>query len=248
MNYYTSAIALISRFFRKPRVRTQSPVHDLWSGADLKVQSAGFFLSEMSRSLQPPEQTAINVVLESSGAIVGNLWEQSFYPRLDAFLAMARSVPEVIESCFGADRVLMKTWWWNTLTSDEKKRRRRFSRQFRRKCKAFRRHALSKARNISFHRDGYVSVEVRITGLFGVEYIGNPVRSVPIAERHPNNPGPPFRQIALPIRPMWSDFTIDGKPLFSECQAYLQLAIDLRAKADAICQQVHGNDTLTRPC
>jgi hypothetical protein len=31
---------------------------------------------------------------------------------------------------------------------------------------------------------------------------------------------------------MWSDFTIDGKPLFPECQAYIQLAGDLRAKAD----------------
>jgi hypothetical protein len=244
-----SAIAFISSFFRKPRSSTPSvAVHSLWSGADLKIASANFFLGELSRSLQPPEQTAINVVLESSGAIVGNLWQQSFYPRLDAFLAMARSVPDVIESCFGGDRVLIKTPWWKTLTSGEKTRRLRFSRQFRRKCKAFSGHALSKARNVSFHRDGYASVEVKVTGRFGVAYIGSPVRSVPIAERHPNNPGPPFQQTALPIRPMWSDFTIDGKPLFPECQAYLQLAADLRAKGHAIYQQVHGSNSLTPPC
>src|SRR5215831_8020418 len=44
----------------------------------------------MSRSLQPPEQTATNAALMSSGAIVGNLWQQSFYARVDAFLAMSR--------------------------------------------------------------------------------------------------------------------------------------------------------------
>ena len=62
----------------------------LWAGVDLNVGHSAFFLQEMSRSLQPPEQTATNAALMSSGAVVGNLWQQSFYARVDAFLAMSR--------------------------------------------------------------------------------------------------------------------------------------------------------------
>jgi hypothetical protein len=51
----------------------------------------------------------------------------------------------------------------------------------------------------------------------------------------------------LPLQPRWSDFTIDGKPLFEECQTYLKSAGDLYAKARDICQQVHGNESLSTP-
>jgi hypothetical protein len=219
----------------------------LWAGVDLKVGHAAFFLQEMSRSLQPPEQTATNVALQSSGAIVGNLWQLSFYPYFDAFLAMTRSIPEIIQCCFGEDRSPAMANWFRALHAAEQTRRQTFSSQFKPDYSQFGQHPLSNTRNISFHRAGYASVEVRITGLFGAEYIGSPVQSVPIAEGPHNNPDPPFQRNALPVRPMWSDFTIDGKPLFPECQAYLQLAGDLRAKARDICQQVHGSNSLTHP-
>jgi hypothetical protein len=157
----------------------------LWAGADLKIQHAAFFLQEMSRSIERPEQTTNYVVQVSSGAIVGNLWAQSFYARFDALLAMTRSIPEIITCCFGYDRAMAT--WLKTLSVDEQTRRQRFSTQFEADYNNFRQHPLSNVRNISFHRAGYPSVEVRITGHFGVEHIGSPVKSVPIAEINPNH-------------------------------------------------------------
>jgi hypothetical protein len=55
------------------------------------------------RSIQSPEQTAINVALQASGAIIDTGWRRSFYAYLDAFLSTARSVPEIIQCCFGVD-------------------------------------------------------------------------------------------------------------------------------------------------
>lgn len=59
---------------------------------------------DMGRSLRPPENTAVNVALESSGAILDTGWQDSFYGHVGSFLAKVRSVPSIIESCFGADR------------------------------------------------------------------------------------------------------------------------------------------------
>ena len=77
---------------------------DRRAGVDLKARHATFFLSQMmSRAIEPPEETAVNVVLQSSGAIVGNLWQQPFWAYFDAFLATTRSIPWIIEHCFGID-------------------------------------------------------------------------------------------------------------------------------------------------
>ena len=60
---------------------------DRWAGVDLKARHATFFLSQMSRAIEPPEETAVNVVLQSSGAIVGNLPEHlAPYPAESAIL------------------------------------------------------------------------------------------------------------------------------------------------------------------
>jgi hypothetical protein len=225
---------------------------DLWAGVDLKAKYAEFFLEEMSRSLQPPKGSA---ALESAGVTIETPWERSFYPRLDAFLAMARSISEIIHSCFGADTGSrpMRIWFYN-LPSAEQTRRQSFSDQFEPHYRVFRQHALSNARNISFHRTGYSAVEVSITGRFGVNHIGSPVKQVPAAEsRDVGDPGndPALlwatTQTPLPVRPMWSDFTIDGKPLFAECQAYLAQARQLADQARGIAQHVHGTDSLTSP-
>jgi hypothetical protein len=99
--------------------------HDpLWAGIDRKLQDALFYFNEMARSLQPPERTPSNVAQQSSGAIIGTRWQESFYAHVDTFLAKARSVPEVIESCFGADRVLMRTEWFGQLPVGEQTRRK----------------------------------------------------------------------------------------------------------------------------
>ena len=74
----------------------------LWAGAELKLQNAEFHLDMMGRSVQPPEQTAINVALQASGAIIATGWHRAF-AYFDAFLSAARSVPEIIQCCFGVD-------------------------------------------------------------------------------------------------------------------------------------------------
>ena len=110
--------------------------------------------------------------------------------------------------------------------------------------------ALSTARNISLHRTGYSSVEVKITGRFGVVYEGSAVDDVPIAES-PQFVGdaPPWANTQSPtaIRPQPSDFTIDGRPLFDECLAYLAQAEGLVIEARAIALRVHGTNSLTPP-
>ena len=185
---------------------------------------------------------------------MGNLWQRSFYPNFDVFLAMVRSIPEIIQCCFGEDRSPPMKSWFDGLLAAERARRKAFSSQFRADHVAFSRHPLSTARNISLHRIGYPSVEVAITGRFGVVHIGSPVKSVPIAESRNlgdlgNDPALLLAatQPALPVQPMWSDFAIDGRPLFAECRAYLALAQELVAQARAISQRVHGTSNLTTP-
>jgi hypothetical protein len=77
-------------------------------------------------------------------------------------------------------------------------------------------------------------------------------KAVPNAESRPlenigDDPAKMFAatQSAMPIEPMWSDFTIDGKPLFDECRSYLDLANELVTHAREIAQRVHGNKPLT---
>jgi hypothetical protein len=225
--------------------------HDeLWAGVDIKLGHAQFFLTEMSASLERPR----NAVQESAGTIIGN-WQQSFYAYLDAFLAMARSVPEIINCCFGHDRSPMMVEWFRALDRAEQERRKSFSRDFVvGGYDTFRQHLLSTERNISFHRAGFPAlVQVTHTGLFGVTYIGGPAKGIPIAATRPSAeaiaqgmPVGVFQQ-SVPVWPLWSDFTIDGKPLFDECRSYLELAGQLVEQARRITQRVHGDADLTPP-
>jgi hypothetical protein len=230
---------------------------NLWAGVGLKVEHAGFFLRQMQAALdRPREQRA--AVLEATGAIVDTQWQSAFYANLDGFLVMARSVPEVVKSCFGKDVVNkeMKNWF-DALSPAEQKRRADFASAFENSYDTFRNLPLSKARNVSFHRTGYpTGVEVHILGMFGLSYTGNPVERVPIVESRPRGPGDDPNDPAViwastlppvPVRPTWTDFQIDGKPLFPECGTYLQQVHDLVAQARAIAKRVHGTDVLTPP-
>jgi hypothetical protein len=129
----------------------------------------------MERSLQPPKQTSTNVALQTSGAIIDTGWQRSFYAYLDAFLSTARSVPEIIQCCFGIDcgHREMKEWF-NKLPDDEKERRKHFRKDFKEHYESFRALRLSTVRNISEHRTGIAPATVTISGLFGVSYIGGP--------------------------------------------------------------------------
>lgn len=225
--------------------------HELWSGIDLKIEHAEFFLEQMTKALLPPERTSFNVANHSSGMIQSTNWQRSFYAYLDAFLAMARSIPEIITVCFGADRVMQK--WLSTLSPAETERRERFSTQFQNARNRFKKLALSNARNISLHRSGVAPVEVGITGRHGVTHIGTPVQRVPDAESKRTNGGenPALQWAAAQppvlLQPVWTDFKTDGKQLFPECRAYLDEARMLRTTARAIVDAVHRTDKLTPP-
>lgn len=223
--------------------------HDLlWAGANQKREHTLFFYIRMQNALEPDRSHTAAVM---QFGMVGLNWQLPFYANLDAFLAMARSVPAIIECCFGWDQRLEK--WLKSLSKDEQDRRRNFQNEFDPLHYAFRQHALTKQRDRSFHREGYPDAEVRITSWFGVEHIGSPTKAVPTSEIRtlPTDADPALQVAAagrpMPIEPHWSDFTIDGKPLFDECKSYLDEVTTLHTKAQEIAQRVHGNKPLTAP-
>jgi hypothetical protein len=226
-----------------------SAMHEeLWAGVQLKLDNAEFHLAQMGRSIQGPERTGHTVAMEAAGAIVGNLWQQSFYAHLDAFLSAARSVPEVIKWCFGVDQNPRVKPRFDQLPAGELDRRNEFMKQFRAPYDAFCQRPLSGERNITVHRTGYPSVTVTIRGLFGEIYEGDPVTPVPIAEtRKMDDPSFGWMAQPVPLQPMWQDFKINGLDLFPECAEHLLAARALAAEANSISTQVHGNNTLTLP-
>ena len=222
---------------------------ELWAGVELKLQHGEFHLQQMVRSLEPPERTATNVALEASGEIIDTGWQRSFYAHLDAFLSAARSVPEIIQCCFGVDlgHPTIKDWF-DRLPAAERDRRHKFREQFKNDYKGFRDLPLGTVRHISEHRSGVAPVKVTISGLFGVTYIGSPVNRVPISEtRHIDDPDLSWMARSIPVQPSWDDFDIEGQPLFPECHDYVNAARALMEKARSVLRQVHGTNSLTSP-
>jgi hypothetical protein len=201
----------------------------LWAGVELKLQYAEFHFDKLGRSLQPPKQTSTNVALQASGAIIDTGWQRSFYAYLDAFLSRARSVPEIIQCCFGVDdrgpREIKE--WFKKLPADELDRRQEFKKHFKRHYDCFRALPLGRARHISEHRTGVAPVTVTISGRFGVTYIGNAVEHIPLSEtRQIDDPELAFLAHPIPVQPTWNDFTIEGR---------------------RIALQVHGTKSLSFP-
>ena len=238
-------------------VTIETAMHDhLWAGVDRKLEKARSDLADMAKSLRPPERTHMTVVLESTGAIVGKDWQSSFYSQVDNFLIAVRSVPSIIEACFGADRVgPVMTAWWDGLPPDEQQRREDFSAQFRADKQAFRKHHLTTERDVTEHRLGYTNIEGKVVGPFGQVHTATPVNRILDAESRPLEPNigndPALQWAATlptrPVQPQRDQFTIGGKPLFPECEAYLGLAQQLADKARAISQSVHDAHHLSRP-
>jgi hypothetical protein len=220
----------------------------LWAGPELKLQYAQFHFDMMSWSIQQPEPTSYNVALQSSGAIIDRGWRRKLYAYLDAFLSTARSVPEIIQCCFGVDlgHPDMEKWF-KTLPADERDRRKKFKEEFKQHYEDFSALPLSTTRNISFHR-GVVSVTVKVSGLFGVTYTGNPVDHIPLSEaRQIDDPNRAFLAKQNPIQPTENDFKIDGEPLFPECREYLEKARALIEEGRRIAREIHDNKSLSAP-
>ena len=213
---------------------------ELWAGADLKVEYAWFHLRRMGQSIEPPERNDMNVALQASGAIIDTGWQVSFYAHLDAFLSAARSVPEIIQCCFGKDPAKVMKDWFDKLPAEEQVRRREFAKQFKKHYEEFRAPPLGTARHISEHRTGLAPVKVAISGLFGVIYTGSPASRVPISEtRQIDDPTVAFLAKPIPLQPRWDDFDIQGQPLFPACQEYLARARALVEEARHLSRQVH---------
>ncbi|RZI42394.1 hypothetical protein EGT07_14380 [Herbaspirillum sp. HC18] len=222
----------------------------MWDGVDFKFDNASLFYDNMVRSLQPAIQGRTSVVLVSSpGTAIGTQWQRELYANFDAFLAMARSVPEIINFCFGKDASCDNKknpmhGWFNSLDATERTRRTDFSSDFKNAgYDSFKQLSLSNARNITLHRQGYPAATFTISGHFGV-VSGTPVNHVP--ETHAPAGSSPNQQL-LPLQPTPADFTIDGKPLFDECKAYLRDVGKLVKEAREIFSRVHGSAMVTPP-
>lgn len=226
-------------------------MHDeLWAGVSAKLEYALFHFEKMFRALQPPEQTAHYVAMVSAGAIVDTGWQRAFPAYFDAFLSATHSVPEIIQCCFGHDSYRLLKPWFRSLTADEQDRRQRFSREFAPHHDAFRKLAPSAARNFSVHRRGFPQYEVRVTGSLGTVFVGTALSPVPLSEsRQFDDPTHQalFGKPRAIDPPLWSDFEIDGRPLYQECESYRECAGDLLAKARDIAERIHANAPLTLP-
>jgi hypothetical protein len=231
-------------------------MHDhQWAAVDRKLEEAQQCYEEMGRSLAPPESTHMNVALQAAGVILDTRWQDSFYRHVGTFLHKVRSVPSIIEARFGADCSRPMKRWFDSLPPDERRRRQTFSDQFRGDREAFRQHPLTNERDVTEHRLGFPNIEGKIDGPFGKVHTASPTSRIPTAECRPLEPNinndPALQWAATlpprPIQPRWDQFTINGRPLFAECQAYLQLARDVRERAGKICDVVHGGKALSTP-
>jgi hypothetical protein len=220
----------------------------LWAGVKLKLQYAEFHLQRMTQSLEPPERTATNVALQAAGAIIDTGWQRAIWPHFDAFLAAARSVPEIIRCCFGKDSAPIMRGWFGNLSDSEQARRQEFTKQFKNEYDSFRKLPLGTARDISVHRTGVAPAQVIISRRFGVTYTGSATELLPLSETRtdiPSDLGWLVKPTAL--QPSWEDFFIDGQPLFLTCREYLNSVSALIEHARILVQNIHGTQDLTPP-
>jgi hypothetical protein len=113
--------------------------------------------------------------------------------------------------------------------------------------KPFRELPLYRARHISEHRTGVPPVTVTVTGRFGLTYSGSPTKMIPMPEAQEMPPELGWMQNLAPIQPVWTNFAIDGKPLFEACREHLQSTQALIERARELAESVHGSSKLTSP-
>jgi hypothetical protein len=222
---------------------------ELWAGPDLKVGYGLFHLQNMQKALDLPD--GWYAAYEALRTFVDTGWQRSLYPHFDAFLMTLRSVPEIIRCCFGVDRNTKHIRpWFNQLPPTEQAVRQAFQSAYEPHYQAFRALPLSTERHTIEHRSGVANVKVTITGPFGIVHVGGPAAPVPLTEtREIAGMHPDLAPLLKPrrVHPGWQDFTIDGRPLFAECQQYLDRAGALVNEARQLSIQVHGTLKLTPP-
>jgi hypothetical protein len=139
--------------------------------------------------------------------------------------------------------------WFKQLSTDEQDRRTKFKTQFAGDYRGFRSRRLSEVRHNIEHRTGVAPVTVTIKGAFGDTHKGSPTQQVPISETRQMDDPTAALLLAKPhpIQPRWSDFEIEGKPLFAECREHLDAAIALVAQGRKIADLVHGTGQVSIP-
>jgi hypothetical protein len=196
----------------------------------------------------------------ATGVILHNPWQERFYHHLDAFLAMARSIPEIIRCCFGIDPDRRMRSWLSSLNPSEVTRRQNFQTQFEPLSRTFTALSLSGARNITLHRTGVPPVEVHVIGRWGA-YTGGPLTVLPQSELHHVIAGndPALQWAATeppqPVQPRSVDFSLliptgssaSRVDLFPECRRFLDAARKLVTDAQQIAYAIHGSQPLTPP-
>jgi hypothetical protein len=239
--------------------------HDnFWSAVNKRVSATEFFFHEMGKDLLPPGRdgyTPYLSALRASGVILHHPWQERFYYHFDAFLAMGRSIPEIVQCLFGLDPAPPMRPWRLGLPQAESDRRHKFQSEFDSAYQTFRDLTLSGARNITLHRTGVAPIEVRIVGRWGTDYTGTPLEVVPASESiptsHSNDPAWLWQSTQPPqlIEPKAEDFSLvvasgsatSKVKLFPECQAFIEAAKTLASDGRKISDRVHGTDLLTPP-
>jgi hypothetical protein len=199
------------------------------------LEGAETHLRQASRDINaelPPQYAARQF---TEVAVSGPRWRAKLSSRVSAFLADCRSIPAIIQFCFGEDPKSDKRWLSN-LPSGEKQDRHQFQQSFRRLYVGFSKLPLSRARVDTVPRQGFADIWVKV----GKSHI--PLQELADTENKLLLFGPnPASQWAasLPARPtryLPDDFffkTVGGryKLLFPECQSHLRRAHELLEEA-----------------
>src|SRR5712671_6668855 len=122
---------------------------DFWIPIYAKLESAAGQLQQASGAISPPPLLAHYVAIQSTGAIVSNPnWQRQLRSALSAFLVDCRSVPDIIQSYFGAYR---NREWVSKRPLDEPQRRVEFQDRFKPLYIRFTELPLSRARVDTVH-------------------------------------------------------------------------------------------------
>jgi hypothetical protein len=230
----------------------------LWQGIEFKLREAEFFLDRMGKVLVPPR--IADPHWHPAYGLSAAAWQPDFYFYLDAFIGAARSIPDVVQKCFGWDE-RSKNEWPSPLGPDEIDRRKEFQARFTDTYSNFHRQPLSRVRVGTFHWSGVPSVQTKAKVFGGDEYTGRPGQLIPTTacREFPAGTDPAF--IALfskprPVEPSWQDFrleipledgTIESTPLFPACKAYLASAQQLVDDSKKFADSIHDDLPLTPP-
>jgi hypothetical protein len=230
---------------------------DFWMPIYAKLESAAGHLEQASRAISPESLPPHYVAIQSMGAIVSNPnWQRQLHSALSAFLVDCRSVPDIIQSCFGAYR---NQKWVSMRPLDEAQRRVEFQDRFKPLYIRFTKLPLSYARVDTVHNQGFPEFWVRTSGrryslllhrLTDTEraYTADPslpLRSSISSQWAATMPPQSFRY--LPGHFFFKTAGGNYKPLFPECNSYLGKTQELVAKARKLYETVHNGRSLTKP-